>query len=225
MDKCKRCGQKKGFLTGLMSDYCDSCERQMIEEKKTDQRKIQHEKNAEQARIQQDKLELFNKYKASIAKDKVQVLRSRIDNGEVFFLYGSIYLPVDSVVVEEKVTSEFSVETLQILGLSGWEVTGVVPRTIGLGLQNDSYGSSMGTTWGAGVGGNVVGVHVLLKKEVSSARMVSDDFLERYVNDNIDLFIMGDEKQFLLGILDGSIAPAPELSQGIQVEGNSEPTQ
>jgi hypothetical protein len=153
----------------------------------------------------------------------VQLLRSRIENGEVIFLFRSIYIPVDSVVVEKKVASEFDIETLQHLGLGGWEITGVVPKTIGLGLQNSSYGSSMGTTWGAGVGGNVVGVHVLLKREISSSRVVSDDVLERYIKDNIDIFVSADEKQLLLEVLNGSITTVPGLSQGVKAEEISVP--
>jgi hypothetical protein len=45
----------------------------------------------------------------------------------------------------------------------------VIPRTIGIGLTNVSYGTSGGgETWGAGIGGNVAGAYVLLAKEVDS---------------------------------------------------------
>jgi hypothetical protein len=58
---------------------------------------------------------------------------------------------------------------LQSAGLAGWQVLSVIPRTIGIGLTNVSYGSGGGgETWGAGMGGNVAGVYVLLGKEIDS---------------------------------------------------------
>ena len=62
----------------------------------------------------------------------------------------------------------WDVSPLQVHGLMGWQVLGVIPRTVGIGLTNVSYGSSSGETWGAGVGGNVCGAYVLLGKQISS---------------------------------------------------------
>jgi hypothetical protein len=70
MQACKRCGKPKGFLTGLMSDYCDSCERIVIEERKAERIQLEQEKNAkkaEQTEQLQKQIELFDVYKSNIA--------------------------------------------------------------------------------------------------------------------------------------------------------------
>jgi hypothetical protein len=91
----------------------------------------------------------------------------RFKNGQPVFIYKSIHIAVDSFVNEEQL-GKFDIRELQAAGLAGWEVVSVVPRTTGIGLKNTSFGSSMGTSWGAGIGGNVIGVHVLLAKKVTS---------------------------------------------------------
>lgn len=149
----------------------------------------------------QTEIDQYNSYKIDIVKAKVQSLRNSINNGEISFFYQSIYLPVDSTVVKEKTVSEFSVKALRPLGLNGWDIVGIVPKTLGLGLENSSFGSTMGTTWGAGVGGNVVGVYVLLKKEISATRNFSDEFLEEYISENISEFATESEARMLSDML------------------------
>jgi hypothetical protein len=63
-------------------------------------------------------------------------------------------------------------------GMDGWNVIGVVPRTTGIGLSNSSIGSTMGTSWGAGLGGNVIGVYLLLNREVTDNDDISALALE-----------------------------------------------
>ncbi len=149
----------------------------------------------------QTEIDQYDSYKVDIVKAKVQSLRNSINNGEVSFFYQSVYLPVDSTVVKEKTASEFSVKALRPLGLNGWDIVGIVPKTLGLGLENSSFGSTMGTTWGAGVGGNVVGVYVLLKKEFSATRNFSDEFLEEYISENISEFATESEARMLSDML------------------------
>lgn len=210
MDKCIRCGKPLGLLSGLFSNYCESCKNIIAQEKKSEQIRIEREKNEKQRR----QFEQFTNYKVNLAKKTVQLIKNRINDGEVLFFYRSVYLPVDSVVVAESVTSEFSIAGLSRLGFDGWDIVGTVPRTIGIGLTNVSYGSSSGTTWGAGVGGNIVGVHVLLKKEASTDHEVSDDFLEKYIEENISEFTTQEESQTLLDILSGTITLTPEFETG-----------
>lgn len=145
--------------------------------------------------------EQYNLYLTEIIKAKVQSIRDRINSGEISFLYQSIYLPVDSIVVKEKTIQEFSIKAIRPLGFDGWDIVGIVPKTLGVGLENSSIGSTMGTTWGAGIGGNIVGVYVLLKKEVSAIRNVSDNFLEKHVSENIFDFATESEAQILSGLL------------------------
>lgn len=91
----------------------------------------------------------------------------RFKAGQSIFVYQSIHIAVDSFVNDEQL-GKFDLRELQAAGLAGWEIISVVPRTTGVGLKNTSFGSSMGTSWGAGIGGNVIGVHVLLAKRISS---------------------------------------------------------
>jgi hypothetical protein len=92
----------------------------------------------------------------------------RLKAGQPIVIYKSIYIPVDSYVNDEQLGT-FDIRELQAAGLAGWEIVSTVPRTTGIGLKNTSFGSSMGTSWGAGIGGNILGVHVLLAKKVTSA--------------------------------------------------------
>lgn len=77
-------------------------------------------------------------------------------------LFRWIYLQVDSEV-EGDTLGQFDITELQAAGLDGWDVVAVIPRTLGLGLKNIS---TSGNSWGAGVGGNVMGVYIILSKEL-----------------------------------------------------------
>ncbi len=87
--------------------------------------------------------------------------------GKPLFVYETIYVPVDSVL-NGTLMGGFDIEGLQTAGLVGWQVVSVIPRTSGIGLTNTSYGASSGETWGAGIGGSVIGVHVLLSRRIDS---------------------------------------------------------
>lgn len=99
--------------------------------------------------------------------DWATAAEARFKTNLPIYVYKSIHIAVDSFVNDEQLGT-FDIRELQAAGLGGWEVVSVVPRTTGVGLKNTSFGSSMGTSWGAGIGGNVVGVHVLLAKMVTS---------------------------------------------------------
>jgi ribosomal protein L40E len=159
--------------------------------------------------------EQYKSYKIEIARTKVQSLRNRMNSGEVSFLYQSVYLPVDSVIMKEKTVQEFSLKAIQPLGFDGWDIVGIVPKTLGLGLENSSFGSTMGTTWGGGIGGNVVGVYVLLKKEISAERNVLDEFLEKYISENIYEFATELEKQKLSDLLQKHQQEIQQLAKSI----------
>lgn len=92
---------------------------------------------------------------------------ARLKAGERVFLYQKLYLPVDSHINDETIGGRFSIESLRALGPEGWEVVATVPRTLGLRLENYSVGLSTGRTWGGGLGGNVVGVYLILRKELT----------------------------------------------------------
>jgi len=84
----------------------------------------------------------------------------------VVFLYSSVYIPVDSTIDGKVVTGKFDIKPLQELGLAGWEIMQVVPKTLGVALLNATVPVPAFKTYGAGIGGNIVGVHVLLRKQL-----------------------------------------------------------
>jgi hypothetical protein len=116
---------------------------------------------------------------------KKEELRVRLERGERVYLFESVYVPVDSVLMEVPLASAFDIDALKRIGLSGRDIVAVVPRTQGIGLKNDSFGSTTGTTWGGGSGGNVVGVHVIVRKELTRPdEVVSGELLERFLRFN-----------------------------------------
>jgi hypothetical protein len=88
-------------------------------------------------------------------------------------LFRWIYIQVDSVV-EGDTVGEFDITELQAAGLEGWDVVAVIPKTVGVGLTQIS---TSGNSWGAGMGGNVMGVYLVLSQELydlKSERNVAD---------------------------------------------------
>lgn len=184
MAKCMKCGKPMGFFA--TTTICDGCSATMQTER-------------EQQR--QMALEEFNRQKESLLLPKFKELKSEIENGKKIFLYDSIYIPVDSIVNEEALNEDFSINLLRKAGLQGWEFVGSIPRTLGVGLTNRVLGTGdTAISWGAGLGGNVTGVHIILKMEMSRQNL-SDDFLMDYITRNIDSFLTANEIQMLSDIL------------------------
>ncbi|MDQ1328359.1 MAG: hypothetical protein QG641_1644 [Candidatus Poribacteria bacterium] len=193
MAKCSRCGKSVGFF----SNMCDDCKQAVIVEQKAERERLERDNE----KRTQMKLEEYQACKDDIISARIQLLRQRIECGEKVFLYESMYLPVDSKVVNETITEEFSIGSLRRLGFDGWDIVAVIPRTLGVALTNESYGSSSGTTWGAGLGGNVVGVHIVIKKELLSQSNISDDFLAEYFDRNLFDFVTEEETRTLRRLL------------------------
>ena len=103
-----------------------------------------------------------------------ELMRARLQAGKNVFLYDSVYLPVDSTLLDETFSQGFDLSEIRGLGVSGWEVVQAIPKTIGVGLKNTSFGSTMGETWGGGSGGNIAGVHLVLKKPVKLDEITDD---------------------------------------------------
>jgi hypothetical protein len=112
--------------------------------------------------------------------------REKLAIGEKVFLYKSIYVTVDSAMNGQTI-NVYNFAPVVKAGLEGWKIEGVIPKTSGVGLKNVSYGSSSGETWGAGIGGLVVAVHVMLSKEIKnltypenvSVRVLAEDLIRR----------------------------------------------
>ncbi len=94
-------------------------------------------------------------------------MASRLRQGYPVFLYHSVYIKVNSILMDERLNEGFDMSALFEMGLAGWEAVGIIPRTIGVGLTNTSMGSAVGNTSGGGSGGNILGAHVLLRKRLS----------------------------------------------------------
>lgn len=194
MAKCSRCGISMGFFA--TSTICDNCKSAAMKE--------YNRMEAEKEERTQAAMEEFKKQKELLLLPKLQELKSRIDGGELIYFYETLYVPVDSVVTDTPLTEEFSIGLLRKLGLSGWEVVGIIPRTIGVALTNRLIGPTPGSspeTWGAGLGGNVAGVHIVLKMKLST-KNASDEFMMNYIDKNIDAFLTPDESQILTDILE-----------------------
>lgn len=113
----------------------------------------------------------------------------RLESGRPVIVYQSIYMPVDSVVLDERLSPHFDVSGLFRMSLLGWEAIQIVPRTVGVALKNSSIGSTTGVTWGGGSGGNVAGVYVLLRKTLapSDVTLDHDDELAEVIRSHISI--------------------------------------
>jgi hypothetical protein len=112
-----------------------------------------------------------------------QAILDRLSLGERVFLYTSDYISVDSVMLGNSMGS-FNIVNLRKFGLSGWEIVQVIPKTVGIALENSYIGNSSLKTYSGGMGGNVAGVHVLMKKEIlASTFETMQDQLEAYLKD------------------------------------------
>ena len=96
----------------------------------------------------------------------MRLLDGTIGSGLPAYLYHSVYLEVDSEVDDEPIGT-WDLDDLTIYGLDGWQVIGVIPRTIGTALRNLAIGGTFGKTWGAGMGGNLVGAYVLIQLAIT----------------------------------------------------------
>jgi hypothetical protein len=119
------------------------------------------------------------------------MLRARLESGKPVFLFDSVYVPVDSKLLDDEFADEFNVSLLRKLGLLGWDVVQAVPRTMGIGLQNRGTDTWLSEAWGGGVGGNVMGVHIIIKKTVSASDLTDDP------DDEVGNFICNHLSDFL----------------------------
>jgi hypothetical protein len=147
------------------------------------------------AEIQQAKVEL-EKVKAEqlIIQKVIQIkdsLRTRMQNGKPLFLYESVFVPVDSELLDNEFASEFDVSILRKLGLLGWDVVLAVPKTKGIGLENIGTDTLFGSKWAGGVGGNVMGVHIIIKKTVSASDLTNepDDEVGNFIRSHLEDFL------------------------------------
>jgi hypothetical protein len=155
MAACRGCGTKVSMLSG----ECASC----ANNRRAAEAAAQKEALLAEVRQREERQRAY-------VAEALARLEATLTAGRSVSLYESVYVPVDSVVNDEMLANNFDLLQIQTLGWDGWEVVGVVPRTVGVGLMNVGGG---GKTWGAGLGGNVAGVHVLLRLVVQPAEAQS----------------------------------------------------
>jgi len=120
------------------------------------------------------------------------MLRARLESGKSVFLYDSVFVPVDSEILDKQFASEFDVSILRRLGLMGWEIVQAVPKTKGIGLENVGTQTTIfGSMWAGGVGGNVMGVHVIIKKSLSVSDIAEDsaDDVSEFIRNHLSDFV------------------------------------
>jgi hypothetical protein len=169
MAKCAYCGEK----AGIGNDVCRSC---------FEAREAAAAAEAER-KAQEDAIK-FDEFVAQKVDAWERSARERIQKGEKVYLYRYVYVTVDSTLNGQPY-GPFNFAPIQKSGLEGWKVESIIPKTTGVGLKNVSYGASRGETWGAGVGGIVTAVYVVLSKEIISfvypdnvaARKLADDLV------------------------------------------------
>jgi hypothetical protein len=144
---------------------------------------IEEIEKAKQAELEQFKIQKIIQIKT--------MLRARLESGKSAFLYDSVFVPVDSQILDEEFASEFDVSILRKLGLLGWDVVQAVPKTKGIGLENIGIDTLFGSKWAGGVGGNVMGVHIIIKKTVSASDLTDDP------DDEVGNFIRNHSSDFL----------------------------
>jgi len=187
MGACTICGKP----AGLLNKICDECKEKdrlakIAEQERYDAEKRrqaeEHKRIAEEERALKAEQQRAREEAARVARENkitaaIEALKSRLKNGEHVFIYNSFYVPVDSVLQNNEFASNFDITFLKKAGLLGWEVVGIIPRTIGIDLQNRVIGdfSNTAVSYGGGIGGNVAGVHILVKKELSFAMLETAD--------------------------------------------------
>ncbi len=177
MPRCTKCGTS----VGLFAKLCDKCKREIEMDRVREINEQQARKAAAIAQAEQRRLEQLRKRVA----EKKSEIRKLLESGQSVFLYDSLYLPVDSLLLENNLSEVFDISSVRLLGLSGWEVVSAVPRTMGVGLKNHT-GATL-EAWGGGIGGNIIGVHLILKKQLAIAGSDddSDHTLDTYIENHI----------------------------------------
>lgn len=147
MAKCKICG----VSAGMMNVICRDCAANEALEKSEHDAQVQAQREVERQEL--------------IASERERI-RKDVKDGLPCFLYMTRFMSIDSEI--DGLNVDFPIlddSAIREAGLSGWRVRGIVPRTYGAALLNNE---GMNKSWGAGVGGAVVGGYVLMELEVTS---------------------------------------------------------
>lgn len=180
MGKCLRCGAKAGLFLNL----CEKCQAENVKLKQGDAQRQQDLENQRKADDLKAAQEREAKRRRSVDEARTRILQ-RLNNGETVYLHDTVYTEVDSYILDRPLLGEFSFDTVRELGLAGWSVVGIIPRTMGYELFNNN--GDGGTAYGGGLGGIIIGAYILVKKEIQGTpteQKISelDEFLFRHIS-------------------------------------------
>jgi hypothetical protein len=108
---------------------------------------------------------------------QVEAIIQRANQAPPIFLYKTIQVGVDSVLagIQNTFTS-LTIGTTQLAGLNGWQVVGVVPKTLAV-TSNQGFNNFVSN------GGNVIAVYLLMqltltKENASLLRGEIEDYVK-----------------------------------------------
>jgi hypothetical protein len=108
---------------------------------------------------------------------QVEAIIQRANQAPPIFLYKTIQVGVDSVLAGVQNTfTKFAINPVQLAGLNGWQVVGVVPQTLAI-TSNQGFNSFVSN------GGNVIAVYLLMqltltKENASLLRGEIEDYVK-----------------------------------------------
>ena len=108
---------------------------------------------------------------------QVEAIIQRSNQAPPIFLYKTIQVGVDSVLAGvQNAFTKFAINPIQLAGLNGWQVVGVVPQTLAI-TSNQGFNSFVST------GGNVIAVYLLMqltltKENASLLRGEIEDYVK-----------------------------------------------
>lgn len=176
MAACEACGAKAGFGKKL----CEPCSVKAAEQKQKEdaarsarlaEERRQKDLAAAEAR-QQAEIARQQRYDAYIS-GRLKELHDLVDQGVEPCLYDIIVISTQSTRNGSKIGQPPDLDEIRSYGLAGWEAIATIPSTYGEALTNRSYGSTSGETWGAGIGGLVVGAYILMRFTITKGILES----------------------------------------------------
>lgn len=160
---CTQCNKKLGFLEGR-DGLCEEC----YQKREDEQKRLEKEAKLEKKR------------------QFLQNIRSRIESGELVYIYKYAYIEVDSYLFGKTINNEPNFNKLYYLGLLGWEIVGIVHRTVSYELETNYSGDSHGKAWGGSTGG-IVGAYAVMKKVIKNTNEISDEDLMNYISSFLEV--------------------------------------
>jgi hypothetical protein len=188
---CRHCAAVIEFDSSQAGEVvvCQHCDRETtllvppISEQKDNSPAVSPTVEEVEREVEQFKIQKIIKIKT--------LMRTRLESGKPAFLCDSIFVPMNSILDENNLADELNLSILRRLGLIGWDIVQAVPRTTGIGLKNEGTDTLFGEKWGGGVGGNVMGVHIIIKKSLSAGDLTDDpaDEVGEFIRSHFDDFL------------------------------------